>query len=58
MNEMMSSWTIVEKNVRMFTVEGPMLWNRLLWVGVRVADLNARFPGLLDLVAAWTPDGH
>jgi len=23
---------------------------------VRVADLNARFPGLLDLVAAWTPD--
>ncbi|MFJ9691972.1 ArsR/SmtB family transcription factor [Kitasatospora sp. NPDC101183] len=24
---------------------------------VRVADLNARFPGLLDLVAAWTPAG-
>ncbi|MEU1480946.1 ArsR family transcriptional regulator [Streptomyces sp. NPDC005760] len=23
---------------------------------VRVDDLNARFPGLLDLVAAWTPD--
>ncbi|MGW2326308.1 ArsR/SmtB family transcription factor [Streptomyces sp. NPDC001700] len=23
---------------------------------VRVADLNDRFPGLLDLVAAWTPD--
>jgi DNA-binding transcriptional ArsR family regulator len=22
---------------------------------VRVEDLNARFPGLLDLVAAWTP---
>ncbi|WP_437105868.1 hypothetical protein [Streptomyces flaveolus] len=22
---------------------------------VRVADLNARFPGLMDLVAAWTP---
>ncbi|MFF8724956.1 ArsR/SmtB family transcription factor [Streptomyces sp. NPDC015171] len=22
---------------------------------VRVADLNARFPGLLDLVTAWTP---
>ncbi|WP_225096895.1 helix-turn-helix transcriptional regulator [Streptomyces sp. CoH27] len=22
---------------------------------VRVADLNARFPGLLDLVAGWTP---
>ncbi|GAB2910695.1 ArsR/SmtB family transcription factor [Streptomyces mayteni] len=25
---------------------------------VRVADLNARLPGLLDLVAAWTPDGE
>ncbi|MFI1368729.1 ArsR/SmtB family transcription factor [Streptomyces griseochromogenes] len=24
---------------------------------VRVTDLNARFPGLLDLVAAWTPPG-
>ncbi|MFD8820171.1 ArsR/SmtB family transcription factor [Streptomyces sp. NPDC059627] len=24
---------------------------------VRVADLDARFPGLLELVAAWTPDG-
>ena len=23
---------------------------------VRIADLNARFPGLLDLVTAWTPD--
>ncbi|MFV0137999.1 ArsR/SmtB family transcription factor [Streptomyces sp. HMX87] len=23
---------------------------------VRVDDLNARFPGLLDLVAAWTPE--
>jgi ABC-2 type transport system permease protein len=39
MNEMMSNWTIVEKNVRMFTLEGPMLWNRLLWVGISVATL-------------------
>ncbi|MDL4776247.1 hypothetical protein [Actinomadura xylanilytica] len=23
---------------------------------VRLADLNARFPGLLDLVAAWSPE--
>ena len=39
MNEMMSNWTIVEKNVRMFTLEGPMVWNRLLWVGISVATL-------------------
>jgi ABC-type transport system involved in multi-copper enzyme maturation permease subunit len=39
MNEMMSNWTIIEKNVRMFTLEGPMLWNRLLWLGMSGATL-------------------
>ncbi|RAJ93236.1 peptidase M1-like protein [Larkinella arboricola] len=39
MNEMMSNWTIVEKNVRSFTLEGPMLWNRLLWVGIALGML-------------------
>ncbi|HEU4556227.1 MAG TPA: ABC transporter permease [Longimicrobium sp.] len=40
MNEMMSNWTIVEKNVRMFTLEGPMLWNRLLWTGMSLATFG------------------
>jgi len=40
MNEMMSNWTIVEKNVRMFKLEGPMLWNRLLWIGISIATLG------------------
>jgi ABC-type transport system involved in multi-copper enzyme maturation permease subunit len=39
MNEMMSDWTIVEKNVRMFTLEGPMIANRLIWVGIAVLML-------------------
>jgi ABC-2 type transport system permease protein len=39
MDAMMTEWTLVEKNVRMFTLEGPMLWNRLLWLGVAVATL-------------------
>ena len=39
MNEMMSNWTIVEKNVRMFTLEGPMLINRLFWIGISVVML-------------------
>ena len=39
MNEMMSNWTIVEKNVRMFTLEGPMLWNRLVWIGISLTTL-------------------
>jgi ABC-type transport system involved in multi-copper enzyme maturation permease subunit len=39
MNAMMTEWTIVEKNVRMFTLEGPMLWNRLLWIGIALGTL-------------------
>ena len=39
MNEMMSNWTIVEKNVRLFTLEGQMLWNRLLWIGIALLTL-------------------
>lgn len=39
MNEMMSNWTIVEKNVRMFGLEGVMLWNRLLWIGLSILTL-------------------
>jgi ABC-type transport system involved in multi-copper enzyme maturation permease subunit len=39
MNEMMSNWTIVEKNVRAFTLEGPMLFNRLLWIGISLLVL-------------------
>lgn len=39
MNKMMTEWTIVEKNVRMFTLDGSMLWNRLLWLGIAVATL-------------------
>ena len=39
MNEMMSNWTIVEKNVRMFALEGPMLFNRLLWIGISLLTL-------------------
>ncbi|CCH52853.1 hypothetical protein BN8_01888 [Fibrisoma limi BUZ 3] len=40
MNEMMSNWTIVEKNVRLFTLEGAMLLNRLLWLGIALGTLS------------------
>ena len=43
MNEMMTEWTIVEKNVRMFTLSGPMLWNRLLWFGIACIALALVF---------------
>ncbi|GAA4447785.1 M1 family aminopeptidase [Nibrella saemangeumensis] len=40
MNEMMSKWTIIEKNVRLFTLEDAMLWNRLLWLGIALVTLG------------------
>jgi ABC-2 type transport system permease protein len=43
MNEMMSNWTIVEKNVRTFTLEGPMLFNRLLWIGIALLTLAVTY---------------
>ncbi|WP_373055944.1 ABC transporter permease [Zunongwangia sp. H14] len=36
MNELMSNWTIVEKNVRMFTLEGAMLGNRIFWISFSI----------------------
>jgi ABC-2 type transport system permease protein len=32
-------WTITEKNTRLVTLEGALLWNRLLWVGIGSALL-------------------
>ncbi|HEY8509577.1 MAG TPA: ABC transporter permease, partial [Steroidobacteraceae bacterium] len=43
MNEMMSEWTIAEKNTRMFTLHGAMLWNRLLWLAVAWMTLFALY---------------
>lgn len=39
MNEMMSDWTIVEKNIRMFRLEGNVLVNRVLWLSIALATL-------------------
>ncbi|HEX6576150.1 MAG TPA: hypothetical protein VF042_14375, partial [Gemmatimonadaceae bacterium] len=41
MNEMMSNWTIAEKNVRPFVLEGMMLWNRIMWIAIALALLGA-----------------
>jgi ABC-2 type transport system permease protein len=43
MNEMMAEWTLVEKNVRMFTLDGSMLTNRLLWLGISVVILAVMY---------------
>jgi ABC-2 type transport system permease protein len=56
MNEMMTEWTIVEKNVRLFTLEGPMLWNRMLWLSIALATLavtHRRFRFAHRVDAGW-----
>jgi ABC-2 type transport system permease protein len=37
MDRVTEYWTVSEKNTRMITMEGALLWNRLLWTGVAVA---------------------
>jgi ABC-2 type transport system permease protein len=40
------TWTALEKNVRLVELEGPLLWNRVLWLGVALGVLaltHARF---------------
>lgn len=36
-------WTIAEKNTRLVTLEGALLWNRLLWIGLALALLAFTF---------------
>ncbi len=36
-SEMMTLWTPVEKQTRLVRLEGTLLWNRMLWMGIAVA---------------------
>ena len=59
MNAMMLEWTLVEKNVRMFRLEGAVLWNRLLWVSIASATLalvhrRFRFAHRVPAAAPWS----
>jgi hypothetical protein len=40
MDRVTQYWTIAEKNARLVPLEGALLWNRLLWIGVAVALLT------------------
>lgn len=37
MSQVAEYWTIAERNTRAFALEGMLLWNRLLWLGVALA---------------------
>jgi ABC-type transport system involved in multi-copper enzyme maturation permease subunit len=36
-------WTVAEKNSRLLTLTGPVLWNRVLWLGIAAAILAFAF---------------
>ena len=38
-SELANAWTPIEKNTRLVALEGSLLWNRLLWVGIALGML-------------------
>ena len=46
MTEVLPDWTPLEKRTRLLELEGPLLWNRVLWIGLSLGALgltHARF---------------
>jgi ABC-type transport system involved in multi-copper enzyme maturation permease subunit len=39
MTEVMPDWTPLEKRTRLLTLEGPLLWNRVIWIGIAISGL-------------------
>ncbi len=37
--EVLPDWTPLEKRMRLLTLEGPLLWNRILWLGIALGVL-------------------
>ena len=40
MTEVLPDWTPLEKRTRLLTLEGPFLWNRVLWLSIAFAALT------------------
>lgn len=38
-SDLILGWTPIEKSTRLITLEGPLLWSRLLWFGIAVGTL-------------------
>lgn len=65
----MEGWSPIEKNSRLILLEGPWLWNRLVWFGIAAAFLTFAFfrfqlrhpgpsrlrPGIFRSGARWQP---
>src|SRR5688572_1831692 len=54
--EVLPDWTPLEKRTRLLTLEGPLLWNRLLWVGLGLGLLaftHQRFRFAHHVTSPW-----
>jgi len=40
LTEVLPDWTPLEKRTRLLALEGPLLWNRILWLGVALGALS------------------
>ena len=56
MTEVLPEWTPMEKRTRLLTLEGPMLWNRIIWFGIAIGVLaftHARFRFVHHVARSW-----
>ena len=56
MTEVLPDWTPLEKRTRLIALEGPLLWNRVLWLGIALGALaftHQRFRFVHQVTVAW-----
>ena len=56
MTEVLPDWTPLEKRTRLLTLEGPLLWNRILWLGIALGVLvftHQRFRFAHHVTSRW-----
>jgi ABC-type transport system involved in multi-copper enzyme maturation permease subunit len=54
--EVLPDWTPLEKRTRLLALEGPLLWNRILWVGIALGALaytHHRFRFVHHAASGW-----
>jgi ABC-type transport system involved in multi-copper enzyme maturation permease subunit len=56
MTEVLPNWTPLEKRERLLALEGPLLWNRVLWIGIALGALaftHQRFRFAHPVTTGW-----
>ena len=56
MTEVLPEWTPLEKRTRLLTMDGPLLWNRVMWLGIALGVLvfaHQRFRFKHHVASGW-----